>query len=165
MVRKPIGPQPPNTEIREGSWVLYWSRTSNRYVHSHVRQINDDGTLDLNTKSRAKREDVKLPHVQQVPPKPPRAKNPKTTKAKPKAAPAAAAPAEDDHAPPEDENEGPEADAIFLDGSEDSGEETDAHPVPVGAEEEEEEEEEEEAEEEEGGEHEGESSGDEDLFG
>ncbi len=25
MVRKPIGPQPPNTEIREGSWVLYWS--------------------------------------------------------------------------------------------------------------------------------------------
>ena len=117
--------------------------------------------MDLNTKSRGKREDVKLPHVQQVPPKPPRAKNPKTTKAKPKAAPAAAAPAEDDHAPPEDENEGPEADAIFLDGSEDSGEETDAHPVPVGVEEEEEEE----AEEEEGGEHEGESSGDEDLFG
>ena len=89
-VRKPLGPQPPKTDIGVGSWVLYWSKTNNRYAHSHVRKVNEDGTLDLNTKSKAKRENIKLPHVQHVPPKPPGApRAAKKAKAKPQAAAAA----------------------------------------------------------------------------
>ncbi len=55
--------------IAEGSWVLYWSKTHNRYLHSHVHRVNDDGTLDLGVKKRVAPENVEKPAVSKPEPK------------------------------------------------------------------------------------------------
>ena len=75
---KLLAPRKTATEIKEGSWVLYWSKTHNWHIHCHVKRINPDDTVDLTIKPRARLEHISIPKVPEVAPKPPPAKRAKT---------------------------------------------------------------------------------------
>ena len=67
--RKPFEKPTVEHGIAEGFWVLYWSKTHNRHLHSHVHRVNADGTLNLGVKKRVAPENVEKPVASKPEPK------------------------------------------------------------------------------------------------